>query len=118
MESVKKPMGKSQVGEGDFFEADKFACNQEVFDLMRKLPNFKPADPTVPESGYLNGKPIYVHPACAPNTIMGLKNQKEPAHEIAYMYPIGFQVNLKTLTEHHKVTESERKWIFVLENVV
>ena len=94
-------MEEIQVGEGDFFEADKFACNQEVFDLMKKLPNFKPADPTVPESGYLNGKPIYVHPACTPNTIMGLKNQKEPVHEIAYMYPIDFQLNPKTFTNFY-----------------
>ena len=98
MESDKKPMEEIQVGEGDFFEADKFACNQEVFDLMKKLPNFKPADPTVPESGYLNGKPIYVHPACAPNTIMGLKNQEAPVPEVAYMYPIDFQANPKTPT--------------------
>lgn len=97
-------MEEIQVGEGDFFEVDKFACNQEVFDLMKKLPNFKPADPTVPESGYLNGKPIYVHPACTPNTIMGLKNQKEPVHEIAYMYPIGFQANPKTLTDFYEGT--------------
>ncbi len=104
MESDKKPMEEIQVGEGDFFEADKFACNQEVFDLMKKLPNFKPADPTVPESGYLSGKPIYVHPACAPNTIMGLKNQKESVHEIAYMYPIGFQANPKTPTGFYEGT--------------
>ena len=117
MEPIKKLMKEIQVGEGDFFEADKFACNQEVFDLMRRLPNFKLADPTVPESGYFNGKPIYVHPACVPNTIMGLRNRKEPAPEIAYMYPIDFQANPKTLTgfyggipyEHHEVVEPERK---------
>ena len=77
MESFEKLMEEIQTDEGDFFEADKFACNQEVFDLMRKLPNFKSTDPTVPESGYFYGKPIYVHPACAPNTIMGFKNQKK-----------------------------------------
>lgn len=98
MESIKKLMEEIQTNEDTFFEADKFACNQEVFDLMKKLPNFKPADPTVPESGYFYGKPIYVHPACAPNTLMGFKNQKEPVHEIAYMYPIGFQANPKTTT--------------------
>ena len=105
MESIKKLMEEIQTGENDFFdEFDKFACTQEVFDLIRKLPNFKPADPTVPESGYLNGKPIYVHPACDPNTIMGLKNQKEPVHEIAYMYPIGFQANPKTPTGFYEGT--------------
>lgn len=104
MESIKKLMEEIQTNEDTFFEADKFACNQEVFDLMKKLPNFKPADPTVPESGYLNGKPIYVHPACAPNTLMGLKNQKEPVHEIAYMYPIGFQANPKTPTGFYEGT--------------
>ena len=57
-----------------------------------------PADPRVPESGYLNGKPIFVHPACAPNTIMGLKNQEEPTPEVAYMYPIDFQANPKNTT--------------------
>lgn len=99
MESAKKLMGESQVGEGDFFdEFDKFACTQEVFDLIRKLPNFKLADPTVPESGYFNGKPIYVHPACAPNTLMGLKNQEAPVPGVAYMRPIDFQVNPKTPT--------------------
>lgn len=104
MESDKKPMEEIQVGEGDFFEVDKFACNQEVFDLMKKLPNFKPADPTVPESGYLNGKPIYVHPACASNTIMGLKNREAPVPEVAYMYPIGFQANPKTPTGFYEGT--------------
>ena len=89
-------MEEIQTNEDTFFEADKFACTQEVFDLIRKLPNFKPADPTVPESGYLNGKPIYVHPACAPNTLMGLKNQEVPAPEV-YMYPIDFQSNFTDL---------------------
>ena len=89
MEVLKKLMEEIQTNEDTF--ADKFACTQEVFDLIRKLPNFEPADPTVPESGYLNGKPIYVHPACAPNTFMGLKNQEAPVPEVAYMYPIGFQ---------------------------
>lgn len=101
-------MEEIQVGEGDFFEADKFACNQEVFDLMKKLPNFKPADPTVPESGYLNGKPIYVHPACAPNTLMGLKNQEVPAPEV-YMYPIDFQSNPKNFTGFYGGTPCETK---------
>lgn len=98
MEFTKKLMEEIQTNEDTFFEADKFACTQEVFDLIRKLPNFKPAGPTVPESGYLNGKPIYVHPACAPNTLMGLKNQEVPAPEVAYMRPIDFQVNPKTPT--------------------
>lgn len=99
MEFTKKLMEEIQTNEDTFFEADKFACTQEVFDLIRKLPNFKPADPTVPESGYLNGKPIYVHPACAPNTLMGLKNQEAPVPEVAYMCPIDFQVNPKTPTD-------------------
>ena len=98
-------MEEIQAGENDFFdELDKFACTQEVFDLIRKLPNFKLADPTVPESGYFNGKPIYVHPACAPNTFMGLKNQEAPVPEVAYMYPIDFQVNPKTLTGFYEGT--------------
>ena len=109
MESDKKLMEEIQVGEGDFFEADKFACNQEVFDLIRKLPNFKPADPTVPESGYLNGKPIYVHPACTPNTIMGLKNQKEPAPGVTYMCPIDFQSNPKNFTGFYEDITYETK---------
>ena len=100
MESIKKLMEEIQTNEDTFFEADKFACNQEVFDLMKKLPNFKPADPTVPESGYLNGKPIYVHPACAPNTLMGLKNQEVPAPEV-YMCPIDFQSNPKNFTDFY-----------------
>ena len=58
MESDKKLMEEIQTEENDFFdEFDKFACTQEVFDLIRKLPNFKLADPAVPESGYFNGKP-------------------------------------------------------------
>ena len=93
-------MEEIQTNGDTFFEADKFACNQEVFDLMKKLPNFKPADPTVPESGYLNGKPIYVHPACAPNTLMGLKNQEVPAPEV-YMCPIDFQSNPKNFTDFY-----------------
>ena len=93
-------MEEIQTNEDTFFETDKFACTQEVFDLIRKLPNFKPADPTVPESGYLNGKPIYVHPACAPNTLMGLKNQEVPAPEV-YMYPIDFQSNPKNFTDFY-----------------
>lgn len=112
MELVEKLMEEIQTDEGDFFEADKFACNQEVFDLMRKLPNFKPADPTVPESGYFYGKPIYVHPACAPNTIMGFKNQKEPVPEVAYMCPmcpIDFHANPKTLTGFYGDTPYEAK---------
>ena len=100
MEFTKKLMEEIQTNEDTFFEADKFACTQEVFDLIRKLPNFKPADPTVPESGYLNGKPIYVHPACAPNTLMGLKNQEVPAPEV-YMYPIDFQSNPKNFTDFY-----------------
>lgn len=100
MEFTKKLMEEIQTNEDTFFEADKFACNQEVFDLMKKLPNFKPADPTVPESGYLNGKPIYVHPACAPNTLMGLKNQEVPAPEV-YMCPIDFQSNPKNFTDFY-----------------
>ena len=104
MEFTKKLMEEIQTKENDFFEVDKFACTQEVFDLIRKLPNFKPAGPAVPESGYLNGKPIYVHPACAPNTIMGLKNQEAPVPEVAYMYPIGFQANPKTPTGFYEGT--------------
>ena len=77
MEFTKKLMEEIQTNEDTFF--GEFACTQEVFDLIRKLPNFKPADPTVPESGYLNGKPIYVHPACAPNTLMWIKNREVPA---------------------------------------
>lgn len=100
MEFTKKLMEEIQTNEDTFFEADKFACTQEVFDLIRKLPNFKPADPTVPESGYLNGKPIYVHPACAPNTLMGLKNQEVPAPEV-YMCPIDFQSNPKNFTDFY-----------------
>lgn len=117
MESDKKMMEEIQTNNDDF-NVDKFACTQEVFDLIRKLPNFKLADPAVPESGYLYGKPIYVHPACEPNTLMGLKNRKEPAPEmIACMYPIDFQANPKPITsfyggipyEHHEVMEPERK---------
>ena len=100
MEFTKKLMEEIQTNEDTFFEADKFACTQEVFDLIRKLPNFKPADPTVPESGYLNGKPIYVHPACAPNTLMGLKNREVPAPEV-YMCPIDFQSNPKNFTDFY-----------------
>lgn len=99
MESIKKLMAEIQTNNDDF-NVDKFACTQEVFDLIRKLPNFKPADPTVPESGYLNGKPIYVHPACVPNTLMGLKNQEVPAPEV-YMCPIDFQSNLKNFTDFY-----------------
>ena len=117
MESVKKLMEEIQTNEDTFFEAaGKFACTQEVFDLIRKLPNFKPAEPTVPESGYLNGKPIYVHPACAPNTLMWIKNREVPAPKF-YMCPIDFPSNPKTLTgfyggipyEPHEVMEPERK---------
>ena len=100
MEFTKKLMEEIQTNEDTFFEADRFACTQEVFDLVRKLPNFKPADPTVPESGYLNGKPIYVHPACAPNTLMGLKNQEVSAPEV-YMCPIDFQSNPKNFTDFY-----------------
>lgn len=99
MENIKKLVEEIQAEENDFFdEFDKFACTQEVFDLIRKLPNFKLADLMVPESGYLNGKPIYVHPACAPNTFMGLKNQEAPVPEVAYMCPIDSQPNPKTPT--------------------
>lgn len=116
MEFTKKLMEEIQTNGDTFFEADKFACTQEVFDLIRKLPNFKPADPTVPESGYLNGKPIYVHPVCTPNTLMGLKNQEVPVPEV-YMCPIDFQSNPKNFTdfygdmtyEPHEVMEPERK---------
>ena len=97
-EAHKKLMEGIQTDKDNFFDADKFACTQEVFDLIRKLPNFMPADPRVPESGYLNGKPIFVHPACPPNTIMGLKNQGAPTPEVAHMYPIDFQANPKNLT--------------------
>lgn len=98
MESAKKLMEEIQTNEDTFFEADKFACTQEVFDLIRKLPNFKPAGPTVPESGYLNGKPIYVHPACTPNTLMGIKTPKEPVYKVVYMFPVASQANPKTPT--------------------
>lgn len=110
MESAKKLMGKSQTEENDFFdEFEKFACTQEVFDLIRKLLNFKLVDPTVPESGYFNGKPIYAHPACTPNTIMGLKNQEAPTPEVAYMRPIDFQANPKNLTGFYGDTPYEAK---------
>ena len=99
METIKKLVEEIQTNNDDF-NVDKFACTQEVFDLIRKLPNFKPADPVVPESGYLYGKPIYVHPACAPNTLMGLKNQEVPTPEV-YMYPIDFQSNPKTFTDFY-----------------
>ena len=92
-----------QTNDDGFFEADKFVCTQEVFDSIRKLPNFKPADPTVSESGYLYGKPIYVHPACVPNTLMGLKTPKEP-YKFDYMYPIAFQTNPKTPTGFYEGT--------------
>ena len=116
MESVEKLMEEIQTNGDTFFGAGKFACTQEVFDLIRKLPNFKPAEPTVPESGYLYGKPIYVHPACAPNTIMWIKNREVPAPKF-YMCPIDFPSNPKTLTgfyggipyEPHEVMEPERK---------
>ena len=91
METIKKLVEEIQTNEDTCFEADKFVCTQEVFDLIRKLSNFKLADPTVPESGYFNGKPIYIHPACVPNTLMGLKNQEVPTPEFVYMYPIDFQ---------------------------
>lgn len=112
MEFTKKLMEEIQTNEDTFFEADKFACTQGVFDLIRKLPNFKPAGPTVPESGYFYGKPIYVHPACAPNTIMGFKNQKEPVPEVTYMCPtcpIDFHANPKTLTGFYGDTPYEAK---------
>ena len=109
METLKKLMEEIQTGENDFFdEFDKFACTQEVFDSIRKLPNFKPAEPVVPESGYLYGKPIYVHPACAPNTLMGLKNQEVPTPEV-YMCPIDFQSNPKTPTGFCGGTSYETK---------
>ena len=109
-------MEEIQTGENDFFdEFDRFACTQEVFDSIRKLPNFKLADPTTPESGYFNGKPIYVHPACAPNTLMGMKALKEPSYEAVYMYPghiyhlIDSQVNPKTSTGFCRGTSQETK---------
>ena len=105
-------MEEIQTDENDYFGVDKFACTQEVFDLIRKLPNFKPANSTVPESGYLNGKPIYVHPACAPNTLMGLKNQEALVPEVAYMCPtcpIDFHANPKTLTGFYGDTPYEAK---------
>lgn len=108
-EAHKKLMEGIQTDKDNFFDADKFACTQEVFDLIRKLPNFMPADPRVPESGYLNGKPIFVHPACAPNTIMGLKNQGEPTPEVAYMHPIDFQANPKNPTGFYGDTPYEAK---------
>ena len=99
METIKKLVEEIQTNENDFFdEFDRFVCTQEVFDLIRKIPNFKLADPTVPESGYFNGKPIYVHPACAPNTLMVLKNQEVPTPAFVYMCPIDFQANPKRLT--------------------
>ena len=52
----------------------------------------------VPESGYFNGKPIYVHPACVLNTIMGLKNQEDHPNVAYMMCPIDFQINPKTPT--------------------
>ena len=115
METLKKLMEEIQTGENDFFdEFDKFACTQEVFDLIKKLPNFKLADPTTPESGYFNGKPIYVHPACTPNTLMGMKTLKEPLYEAVYMcpghlYPITFQTNPKTTTGFCGGTSYETK---------
>ena len=109
METIKKLMEEIQTGENDFFdEFDKFVCTQEVFDSIRKLPNFKPADPTVSESGYLYGKPIYVHPACPPNTLMGLKTPKDP-YKPDYMYPIAFQPNPKTPTGFHESIHCESK---------
>lgn len=86
-EAHKKLMEEIQTDGDDFFDADKFVCGQEVFDLIRKLPNFEMADPRVPESGYYNGKPIYVHPACEPNTFMGIKTPKEPSGEVVYGAP-------------------------------
>ena len=101
MEFTKKLMEEIQTNEDTFFdEFDKFACTQEVFDLIRKLPNFKLADLTVPESGYLNGKPIYVHPVCAPNTLMWIKNREVPAPKF-YMCPIDFPSNPKTFTDFY-----------------
>lgn len=44
METIKKLMEEIQTGENDFFNMDKFVCTQEVFDSIRKLPNFKLAD--------------------------------------------------------------------------
>lgn len=86
-EAHKKLMEGIQTDRDDFFDADKFVCGREVFDLIRKLPNFMSADPRVPESGYYNGKPIYVHPACEPNTFMGIKSPKEPSGEVVYGAP-------------------------------
>lgn len=86
-EAHKKLMEEIQTDKDDFFDADKFVCSQEVFDLVKRLPNFTLADPKVPESGYYNGKPIYIHPACEPNTFMGIKSPKEPSGEIVYGAP-------------------------------
>ena len=87
-EAHKKLMDEIQTDKDDFFDADKFVCGQEVFDLIRRLPNFTPADPKVPESGYYNDKPIYIHPACEPNTFMGIKSPKVPVDEVVYGAPI------------------------------
>ena len=87
-EAHKKLMEEIQTDKGDFFDADKFVCGQEVFDLIKRLPNFTLADPKVPESGYYNGKPIYIHPACEPNTFMGIKSPKVPVDEVVYGAPI------------------------------
>lgn len=105
----KKLMEETQTDISNFFDADKFVCTQEVFDLIRRLPNFSLADPRVPESGYFNDKPIYVHPACPPNTIMRLKNQEAPTPEVAYMYPIDFQANPKNLTGFYGDASYEAK---------
>lgn len=105
----KKLMEEIQTDISNFFDADKFACTQEVFNLIRRLPNFSLADPRVPESGYFNDKPIYVHPACPPNTIMGLKNQEAPTPGVAYMRPIDFQANPKNLTGFYGDTPYEAK---------
>ena len=86
-EAHKKLMDEIQT-DNDFFDADKFVCGQEIFDLIKRLPNFRPADPRVPESGYYNGKPIYIHPACEPNTFMGVKVPKDPVDDrIVYGNP-------------------------------
>lgn len=100
-EAHKKLMDEIQTDDGDFFDADKFVCGREVFDLIRKLPNFSMADPRVPESGYYNGKPIYVHPACEPNTFMGIKTPKEPSGELVYSSPIDLKVDPEALTDFY-----------------
>lgn len=100
-EAYKKLMEGIQTDKDDFFDADKFVCGREVFELIRRLPNFMPADPRVPESGYYNGKPIYTHPACEPNTFMGIKTPKEPSGELVYSSSIDLKVDPEALTDFY-----------------